>query len=62
MRVELSLRGDVVITPDNATERYALRAWADRKNNEGKGNFVLDLSPPPMPPSMPGNPEHILEF
>jgi len=63
MKVELNTRGDLVIKPENATERFALQAWADGKQ-AGKiaGCFVIDLTPAPMPPSAPNDPKYVKEF
>lgn len=63
MKVEFNSHGDLRITPENSTERYALKAWSDgKKAGKIAGRFVIDVTPPPMPPSMPSNPEHVAEF
>lgn len=63
MKCEMTSRGDIRITPENATERYALQAWSDSKSSGlSSATFIVDLTPPPMAPAMPCNPQHIKEF
>ena len=63
MKVEFNTRGDLVIKPENPTERFALQAWADGKQ-AGKiaGCFVIDVTPAPVPASPPTDPKYVKEF
>lgn len=63
MKVEFNTRGDLVIKPENPTERFALQAWADGKQ-AGKiaGCFVIDVTPAPVPPSPPTDTKYVKEF
>lgn len=63
MHISFSEVGDLVITPDNATERFALRAWIDQRSvNAIPPHFVIDLTPQPAAPSKPTNPDHVKRF
>lgn len=63
MKVEFNSQGNLRITPENSTERYALKAWAEgKKAGKISGRFIIDVTPPPMPPSMPTSSEHVTEF
>lgn len=63
MKAELNGSGDIVITPETATERYALQAWSnERQPGLIAGRFVIDLTPPPRAPSMPKDSKYIKEF
>lgn len=63
MKTEFNPAGSLVIKPENATERFALKAWAeDRRENKLSGKFVIDLTPSPMAPSPAPNPEYVKEF
>ena len=63
MKVEINTRGDLVIKPENPTERFALQAWAEGKQ-AGKiaGCFVIDVTPALVPPSPPTDPKYVKEF
>ena len=57
------MMGDLVIKPENPTERFALQAWADGKQ-AGKiaGCFVIDVTPVPMPPPPRADPKYVKKF
>lgn len=61
MRIEFSSNGDLLIKPDGVAERLALAAWIDQKKfGEGSEKaFVIDLTPPPLPPNVPVDGRHV---
>ena len=54
MKIELTSQGDLVVKPEGTIERLALQSWVEgRQTGKTNGQFMIDLSCPPMPPSAP---------
>lgn len=62
MKIDFNSRGDLVVKPENFVERLALTAWIkDRGTFTQPRKILVDLTPQPMPPFPPDNPDHVIE-
>jgi len=60
MKIDFNNAGGLTIKPESSTERYALQEWARRRSSETeRAGILLDLTPPPVPPSPPADGRYI---
>lgn len=61
MKVALDDYGDLVVSPENQTERLALAEWVRRRENQTGVSFVIKHDCAPLPPR-PAPSVHRREF
>jgi len=64
MKAEFNSTGNILITPENTIERYALRDWSTRREtgHVDRPAIVVNLTPPPMPPTSPADERYVKTF